>query len=133
MKMRKRVFTIDHADGSETTVTVCGPAGGVKCSSTEQSVQIWTGDAPMPLAAPTPGLQVQRGAVVAHSSDVSRSGQEYTITDTLDGIRGGLPEGMTEDEAWALQASDPDSYLEKMRVSIIQSKTEAIERTPGEN
>lgn len=114
-KTRKRVFTIDHNDGSETTITVVGPAGAVRCSSTEQSVQVWTGEtAPQPT---TPGAVLasrpSSAPIVAHSTDVARSGQEYTVTDTLDDVPGGNL-GLTAEEA-----ANPDAILEKMRLGMI--------------
>jgi hypothetical protein len=117
-KTRKRVFTIDHADGSETTITVCGPAGAVKCNSTEQSVQVWTGDS-APAQPQVPFQQAGRGVVqiAPYSADIGRSGTEYTMTDRLDNIPGGLPPGMTEDEA----LSNPDAViaaLERTRLGM---------------
>lgn len=129
-KIRKRVFVIDHQDG-ETTVTVVGPAGAVRCSSTEQSVQVWTGEsAPQPVGAQQ--QPVNRSPVVARSTDVSRSGEEYTITDALDDVPGGNM-GLTEEEM-----ADPGIVLERMRRGMIGRMTSETASSdvlliPGEN
>jgi len=111
-KIRKRVFVIDHPDG-ETTVMIVGPAGAVKCSSTEQSVQVWTGEATPQPATAAPPAQIGRGRVVAQSTDVSRSGEEYTVTDELNDVPGGML-GLTDEEAM-----NPDAILERMRRGMI--------------
>jgi hypothetical protein len=112
-KVRKRVFTIDHADGNETTITVTGPAGAVRCNSTEQSVQVWTGENAPSQQIGQPQQPLGRSPIVAHSTDVSRSGQEYTVTDELDNVPGGNM-GLSEEEM-----NDPSVVLERMRRGMI--------------
>jgi hypothetical protein len=116
-KQMRRVFTLDHADG-DVTVVVTGLAGSVRCSSTEQFVSISTGTE-APYAAPQhhPAPPTRQN-VVTRSTDVSRSGEEFTTTDELDDFPGGLPRGMTEEEALA----NPDAVLDaltKTRNSMI--------------
>lgn len=106
-KIRKRVFTIDHADGSETTVTVAGPAGAVRCNSTEQSVQIWTGEQPATAHHATQFHPQSRGVTPA-SNDVARSGEEYTTTDALDDVPGGTL-GLSDEDT-----SNPDAILQSL-------------------
>lgn len=113
-KIRKRTFIIDHLDG-ETVITVIGPAGAVKCRSTEQSLEVWTGENAPQQANPTGIVAVPTMRSLARSTDVSRSGEEYTTTDELNSVPGGLPPGMTEEEA----ISNPDAVLERMRLSMI--------------
>lgn len=106
-KRMRRVFTLDSALG-DVMVVVTGPAGSVRCSSTEQYVSVSTGaEAPTPGAHYQPPAPTRSGAIVAHSTDVTRSGEEFTVTDPLDSIPGGIPPGMTEDEAYG----NPDAVL----------------------